>query len=167
MLFGALLAVPATMFVSCKDYDDDITEVRGEITTSATDLSSLVEEKMKNVIVTLQNRRKSVKSRYFAIGKVARRYVSKTQDSLFISSKKITENIIRFVLMWSLPVVFILSVVYIIYIRKEESLWEKERMIELQQRELYMLKREYSLNKTLDSLNMVRNIEALDTTTKK
>ena len=49
MLFGALLAVPATMFVSCKDYDDDITEVRGEITTSATDLSSLVEEKMKNV----------------------------------------------------------------------------------------------------------------------
>ena len=49
MLFGALLAVPATMFVSCKDYDDDITEVRGEITTNATDLSSLVEEKMKNV----------------------------------------------------------------------------------------------------------------------
>ena len=53
MLFGALLAVPATMFVSCKDYDDDITEVRGEITTSATDLSSLVEEKMKNVKIEI------------------------------------------------------------------------------------------------------------------
>ena len=122
-------------------------------------------EKIRNTQAALLNRWKSVKSRYFAIGKVARRYVSKTQDSLFISSKKITENIIRFVLMWSLPVVFILSVVYIIYIRKEESLLEKERMIEVQQRELDMLKREYSLHKTLDSLNMVRNIEALDTTT--
>lgn len=59
-------------------------------------------EKMNNAKATLQNRWKSVKSRYFAIRKVARRYVSKTMDTLFISSKKITENIIRFVLMWSL-----------------------------------------------------------------
>lgn len=124
-----------------------------------------LKEKMKNAIVTLQNRRKSVKNRYFAIGKVARRYVSKTMDALFISSKKITENIIRFVLMWSLPVVFILSIVAIIYIRKEESLLEKERMIELQQNELNLLKREHSLHKTLDSLNMVRTIETPDTTT--
>ena len=122
-------------------------------------------EKMKNAKATLQNRWKSVKSRCFAIGKVARRYVSKTMDALFISSKRITENIIRFVLMWSLPVVFILSVVAIVHLRKEESLLEKERMIELQQRELDMLKREYSLHKTLDSLNMVRTIETPDTTT--
>lgn len=122
-------------------------------------------EKMKNAKATLQNRWKSVKSRYFAIGIVARRYISKTKDALFISSKKINENIIRFVLMWSLPVVFILSVVAIIHIRKEESFLEKERMIELQQRELDMHKREYSLHKTLDSLNMVRTIEMPDTTT--
>lgn len=122
-------------------------------------------EKMNNAKATLQNRWKSVKSRYFAIGKVARRYVSKTMDALFISSKKITENIIRFVLMWSLPIVFILSVVAIVHIRKEESLLEKERMIELQQSELNLLKREYSLHKTLDSLNMVRTIETPDTTT--
>lgn len=122
-------------------------------------------EKMKNAIVTLQNRWKSVKSRYFAIGKVVRRYASNTKDALFISSKKITENIIRFVLMWSLPVVFILSVVAIIHIRKEERFLEKERMIELQQREVDLLKREYSLHKTLDSLNMVRTIETPDTTT--
>ena len=122
-------------------------------------------EKMKNAKATLQNRWKSVKSRYFAIGKVVRRYISKMMDALFISSKKITENIIRFVLMWSLPVVFILSIVAIVHIRKKESLLKKERMIELQQRELDMLKREYSLHKTLDSLNMVRTIEMPDTTT--
>ena len=86
-------------------------------------------------------------------------------DALFISSKKIMENTIRFILMWSLPIVFILSVVAIVHIRKEESLLEKEGMIELQQRELDMLKREHSLNKTLDSLNMVRTIETPDTTT--
>ena len=79
-------------------------------------------KKMKNAIVTLQNRWKSVKSRYFAIWKVVRRYVSKMMDALFISSKKIMENTIRFILMWSLPVVFILSVVAIVHIRKEESL---------------------------------------------
>lgn len=121
-------------------------------------------EKMKNAKATLQNRWKSVKSRYFAIGKVGRRYVSKMMDALFISSKKIMENTIRFILMWSLPVVFILSVVAIVHIRKEESLLEKERMIELQQSELNLLKREHSLNQTLDSLNMVRTIETPDTT---
>ena len=50
LLFGALLAAPASMFVSCKDYDDDISELRGDITTNATDLTSLVTEKMKNVV---------------------------------------------------------------------------------------------------------------------
>lgn len=121
-------------------------------------------EKIRKTQAALLNRWKSVKSRYFAIGKVARRYVSKMMDA-FISSKKITENTIRFVLMWSLPTVFILSVVSIIHIKKDESLCEKERMIELQQRELDLHKREYSLHKTFDSLNMVRTIETPDTIT--
>ena len=47
-------------------------------------------EKIRNIKATLQNRWKSVKSLYFAIGKVARRYVSKMMDALFVSSKKIT-----------------------------------------------------------------------------
>lgn len=85
--------------------------------------------KIRNTKASLQNRWKSVKSCYFAIGKVARRYVSNTKDALFISSKKIMENTIRFILMWSLPVVFILSVVVIVHIGKEESLLEKERML--------------------------------------
>lgn len=50
MLFGALLTASTSMFVSCaKDYDGDITELRDKITTNATDLSSLVDEKVKNV----------------------------------------------------------------------------------------------------------------------
>lgn len=49
MLFGALIGLQATAFVSCKDYDDDIAALRNEITTNATDLKSLVDEKMKNV----------------------------------------------------------------------------------------------------------------------
>lgn len=49
LLFGALIGLQATAFVSCKDYDDDIAALRNEITTNATDLKSLVDEKMKNV----------------------------------------------------------------------------------------------------------------------
>ncbi len=37
------------LFVSCKDYDDDINDLRNQITTNATDLTSLVSEKVSNV----------------------------------------------------------------------------------------------------------------------
>lgn len=50
LLFGALIAASTGTFVSCsKDYDGDITELRTKVTTNATDLTSLVEEKIKNV----------------------------------------------------------------------------------------------------------------------
>lgn len=49
LLFGALIAAPTGTFVSCsEDYDDDITELRQQITTNATDISSLVDEKLRN-----------------------------------------------------------------------------------------------------------------------
>lgn len=49
LLFGALIAAPTSTFVSCsEDYDDDITELREQITTNATDISSLVDEKLRN-----------------------------------------------------------------------------------------------------------------------
>lgn len=48
LLFGALITASTSTFVSCKDYDDDITELRGQITSNATDLSSLVDEKLGN-----------------------------------------------------------------------------------------------------------------------
>lgn len=69
LLFGALLAVPASMFVSCKDYDDDISELRTDITTNATDLSSLVTEKMKNVtteVAALKSQAEVLKTAYEA-----------------------------------------------------------------------------------------------------
>ena len=50
LLFGALIAASTSTFVSCaKDYDGDIAELREKITGNATDLSSLVDEKVKNV----------------------------------------------------------------------------------------------------------------------
>ena len=53
LLFGALVTASTSTFVSCKDYDDDITELRGQITTNATDLSSLVDEKLGNAKMRL------------------------------------------------------------------------------------------------------------------
>lgn len=49
MLFGALLIAPATTFVGCADYDDDIENLQGQITNNATTLDQLTKEKIQNV----------------------------------------------------------------------------------------------------------------------
>lgn len=57
MLFGALLVAPATTFVGCADYDDDIENLQGQITNNATTLDELTKEKIANV----ENEIKSLK----------------------------------------------------------------------------------------------------------
>lgn len=57
MLFGALLIAPATTFVGCADYDDDIENLQGLITKNATTLDELAKEKIANV----ENEIKSLK----------------------------------------------------------------------------------------------------------
>ena len=67
LLFGALVTASTSTFVSCKDYDDDITELRGQITTNATDLSSLVDEKLgnaENEIAALKEQASSLDEAY-------------------------------------------------------------------------------------------------------
>ncbi len=49
ILFGALIAASTSVVQSCKDYDDDIDGLQTEITTSAEDLTSLIDEKVANV----------------------------------------------------------------------------------------------------------------------
>lgn len=50
LLFGALItASTSTLLVSCKDYDDDLTEIRGIIAENETDLTSLIEGKVETV----------------------------------------------------------------------------------------------------------------------
>ena len=49
VLFGALLCVSGGTFTSCSDYDDDISSLKEDIKTTATDLSGLVNEKVSNI----------------------------------------------------------------------------------------------------------------------
>ena len=49
LLFGAILAASSSTLVSCKGYDDDISNLQGQITTNASDLSELVNEKINNL----------------------------------------------------------------------------------------------------------------------
>lgn len=49
LLFGAIIAASSSTLVSCKDYDDDISNLQGQITTNASDLSELVNEKISNL----------------------------------------------------------------------------------------------------------------------
>lgn len=55
MLFGALLIAPATTFVGCADYDDDIENLQGQITNNATTLDQLTKEKIKNVETEIES----------------------------------------------------------------------------------------------------------------
>lgn len=68
LLFGAMLLAPASMFVSCS-YDDDIAELRDDLNATKTDLSSLLDEKMKNVdaeIVALSSQAEALDAAYKA-----------------------------------------------------------------------------------------------------
>lgn len=55
MLFGALLIAPATTFVGCADYDDDIEHLQGQITNNATTLDQLTKEKIQNVETEIES----------------------------------------------------------------------------------------------------------------
>lgn len=55
MLFGALLIAPATTFVGCADYDDDIENLQDQITNNATTLDQLTKEKIKNVETEIES----------------------------------------------------------------------------------------------------------------
>jgi len=49
LLLGLFLIGSTSTFTSCTDYDDDISDLRNQITTNATDLNSLVEAKTSNI----------------------------------------------------------------------------------------------------------------------
>lgn len=55
MMFGALLIAPATTFVGCADYDDDIENLQGQITNNATTLDQLTKEKIQNVETEIES----------------------------------------------------------------------------------------------------------------
>lgn len=55
MLFGTLLVAPATTFVGCADYDDDIENLQGQITNNATTLDQLTKEKIQNVETEIES----------------------------------------------------------------------------------------------------------------
>lgn len=55
MLFGALLIAPATTFVGCADYDDDIENLQNQITNNATTLDQLTKEKIQNVEAEIES----------------------------------------------------------------------------------------------------------------
>lgn len=55
MLFGALLIAPATTFVGCADYDDDIENLKNQITNNATTLDQLTKEKIQNVETEIES----------------------------------------------------------------------------------------------------------------
>lgn len=69
MLFGALLIAPATTFVGCADYDDDIENLQGQITNNATTLDQLTKEKIQNVETEIESLKAANKQLQEALNK--------------------------------------------------------------------------------------------------
>ena len=69
MLFGALLVAPATTFVGCADYDDDIENLQGQITNNATTLDQLTKEKIQNVETEIESLKSANKQLQEALDK--------------------------------------------------------------------------------------------------
>ena len=55
ILLAALVVTAIGGLNSCKDYDDDIAELRNELRTNSTDLSSLVADKVHNLEIEANN----------------------------------------------------------------------------------------------------------------
>lgn len=54
MFFAACLCASMSMFVSCKDYDDDINNLQEQITTNASTLDEMVKEKINNLTIEIE-----------------------------------------------------------------------------------------------------------------
>lgn len=74
LLYGTLMAASGSTVISCSNYDDDIKGLQEQITANATDLKSLVTEKINNVGTEIE----ALKSQQ---GKLAEAYKAADEES--------------------------------------------------------------------------------------
>lgn len=91
MLFGALLVAPATTFVGCADYDDDIENLQGQITNNATTLDQLTKEKIQNVETEIESLKAANKQLQEALDK-AKSEGSDADAATLAAAKQLVEN---------------------------------------------------------------------------
>ena len=91
MLFGALLVAPATTFVGCADYDDDIENLQGQITNNATTLDQLTKEKIKNVETEIESLKAANKQLQEALDK-AKSEGSDADAATLVAAQKLVED---------------------------------------------------------------------------
>lgn len=91
MLFGALMVAPATTFVGCADYDDDIENLQGQITNNATTLDQLTKEKIQNVETEIESLKAANKQLQEALDK-AKSEGSDADAATLAAAKQLVEN---------------------------------------------------------------------------
>lgn len=91
MLFGALLVAPATTFVGCADYDDDIENLQGQITNNATTLDQLTKEKIQNVETEIESLKAANKQLQEALDK-AKSEGSDADAATLAAAQKLVED---------------------------------------------------------------------------
>ncbi|MEG2157628.1 MAG: cell surface protein, partial [Bacteroidaceae bacterium] len=90
-LFATLLCGGTGTFTSCNDYDDDISGLQDEIKTNATDLSGLVNEKVKNLeneISSLKSTQESLDAAYKAADGKLSEAITAANDAVTNASLK-------------------------------------------------------------------------------
>ena len=90
LLMGALLIASVSSFVSCKDYDDDINDLRSQIQGNATTLNQLVDQKISNAnaeIATLKSQISSLESAYKAADDVVKAQITSATSQALADAK--------------------------------------------------------------------------------
>lgn len=91
MLFGALLIAPATTFVGCADYDDDIENLQDQITNNATTLDQLTKEKIQNVETEIESLKAANKQLQEALDK-AKSECTDADAATLAAAQKLVED---------------------------------------------------------------------------
>ncbi len=92
VLFGALMVTSTGTFVSCKDYDDDITELRGLIDQQKTDLSSKVTA-VETSISSLQTAQTSLQTEIANAKTEAQKAALTAQEAAIATAKAELEDV--------------------------------------------------------------------------
>ncbi len=95
LLAGALLVAAVSSFVSCKDYDDDINDLRNQISAKSSELSKDLNDKIQtvtNTIAGLQSQVSEMDKAYKASDAALQTLISTTASGTLAEAKSYADN---------------------------------------------------------------------------
>lgn len=107
-----------------------------------------------------------IRKRLCRLYKIVGGWVKYLGNKTWLTSKQIASHMVAFILLWTIPSVFVFSVVSISNAEKEKSFQNHSLEIEHNRTEMELKLLEYTIEKKMDSLKMLQIPVPRDTTSK-